>query len=101
MSLTWYYVETQTKRGASVLVLLIDPARFGGSEAFLREAGWMENAVHANKPAPGVERVRLPGERGLALRAEMLANGVSLHLGIAPMLKARAEKAGLVMPAVV
>ncbi len=87
--------------GASVLVLLIDPARFGGSEAFMREAGWMENAVHANRPAPGVARVRLPGERGLALRAEMLAKGVVLHPGLAPMLAARAEKAGLAMPAVV
>ena len=84
--------------GASVFVLLIDPARFGGGEAFLREAGWMENAVHSNRPAPGVERVRLPGERGLALRREGLAKGVVLHPSIPPLLKARAEAAGLAMP---
>ena len=84
--------------GASVFVLIIDPARFGGAEAFLRETGWMENAVHANRPAPGVERVRLPGERGLALRREGLAKGVVLHQSIPPMLKNRAEAAGLAMP---
>ena len=55
----------------------------------------MENAVHTNKPAPGVERVRLPGERGLALRREALEKGVVLHPSLPGMLKARAEAAGL------
>ena len=87
--------------GASVFVLIIDPARFGGGEAFLRETGWMENAVHTNPPAPGVERVRLPGERGLALRREALENGVQLHPSLPGMLKARAEAAGLAMPTAV
>ena len=90
--------DAPTLWGAAVLVLIIDPARFGGSEAFLRETGWMENAVHTNKPAPGVERVRLPGERGLALKREGLERGVALHPSLPAMLKARAEAAGLVMP---
>jgi LDH2 family malate/lactate/ureidoglycolate dehydrogenase len=91
--------DEPTEWGASVLVLIIDPARFGGTDAFLRETGWMEAAVHNNRPAPGVERVRLPGERGLALRREALACGVALHPSIPPMLAARAEKAGLAMVA--
>ncbi len=91
--------DAPTEWGASVLVLVIDPARFGGAEAFLRETGWMERAVHDNPPAPGVERVRLPGERGLALRAEALVQGVALHAGLPAMLRARAEAAGLAMVA--
>ena len=91
--------DAPTEWGASVLVLVIDPARFGGAEAFLRETGWMERAVHDNPPAPGVERVRLPGERGLALRAEALVRGVALHAGLPAMLRARAEAAGLAMVA--
>jgi L-lactate dehydrogenase len=93
--------DQPTEWGASVFVLLIDPARFGSSEAFLRETGWVENAVHSNRPAPGVERVRLPGERGLALRREALEKGIALHPSIPPVLKARAEAAGVNAPAAI
>ena len=85
--------------GASVLVLVLDPARFGGSDAFLRETGWMEHAVHANPPAPGGEAPRLPGERGWQRRAEALAKGVALHPAIPPVLQERAARAGIAPPA--
>ncbi len=89
--------DGETQWGASVLVLAIDPAHFGGTSAFLRETGWMEHAVHANLPAPGGSP-RLPGERALALRREQLAVGVALHPAIPPVLAARAATAGLAMP---
>ena len=85
--------------GASVLVLVLDPARFGGSEAFLRETGWMEQAVHANPPVAGGEAPRLPGERGWQRRAEALAKGVALHPAIPPVLQDRAARAGIAPPA--
>jgi L-lactate dehydrogenase len=91
--------DAPTAWGASVLVLVIDPARFGGAEAFLRETGWMERAVHDNPPGPLGQKVRLPGERGRALRAEGLAKGIALHPSIPPMLAARAAAAGLTAPA--
>jgi len=84
--------------GAAVFVLAIDPARFAGADAFMREAAWMEAAVHDNPPIPGGERPRLPGERALRLRTEQLALGIRLHPAIPPMLRARAEAAGLAMP---
>ena len=85
--------------GASVLVLVLDPARFGGSEAFLRETGWMEQAVHANPPVAGGGAPRLPGERGWQRRAEALAKGVALHPAIPPVLQDRAARAGIAPPA--
>lgn len=91
--------DAPTDWGASVLVLVIDPNRFGGGDAFLRETGWMEHAVHTNPPGPGTDRVRLPGERGLALRREQLATGVTLHPSLPPMLRSQASLAGLAMPA--
>lgn len=91
--------DEPTEWGASVLVLVIDPARFGGAEAFLRETGWMENAVHSNPPGPSGQPVRLPGERGLALRRKALAEGVELHPAIAPMLAERAARVGIAPPA--
>ncbi len=87
--------------GASVLVLAIDPARFAGRDAFLREAAWMADGVHANPPIPGGGAPRLPGERGLALRAEQLAQGVRLHPSIPPMLAAHAAAAGIAAPAAI
>jgi LDH2 family malate/lactate/ureidoglycolate dehydrogenase len=87
-----------TEWGASVLVLVIDPARFGGAEAFLRETGWMEDAVHSNPPGPAGQPVRLPGERGLALRKSALANGVELHPSLPAMLAERGAKAGIAVP---
>lgn len=90
--------DAPTGWGASVLVLVLDPARFGGTEAFLRETGWMQAAVHANPPVPGGEPPRLPGERALARRAEALARGVVLHPSIPPVLEARGRAAGIPAP---
>lgn len=84
--------------GASVLVLVLDPARFGGLPGFTREAAWMEEAVHANPPAAGGPAPRLPGERALRLRAEQLARGVALHPAIPPVLAARCAAAGIPVP---
>jgi L-lactate dehydrogenase len=85
--------------GAAVLVLALSPARFAGLDAFVRETGWMEDAVHANPPVSGGTAPRLPGERALRLRAEHLAHGVALHPSIPPVLEARARAAGLAAPA--
>jgi L-lactate dehydrogenase len=90
--------DAPTEWGASVLVMVIDPAQFGGAAAFLRETGWMEQAVHDNPPGPAGQRVRLPGERGLALRADGLARGVALHPSLPAMLAARAAAAGVAAP---
>ncbi|GAA0569260.1 Ldh family oxidoreductase [Craurococcus roseus] len=90
--------DAPTGWGASVLVLVLDPARFGGRDAFLRETGWMEQAVHANPPVPGGDAPRLPGERGWRRRAEALAKGVALHPSIMPPLRERAARAGIAPP---
>ena len=87
-----------TEWGASVLVLAIDPGRFGGAGAFLRETGWMADAVHANPPRDPADPPRLPGERALALRARQLAEGVALHPSIPPALVARAAHCGIAPP---
>ena len=92
--------DAPTEWGASVLVLVIDPARFGGADAFVRESGWMAHAVQTNPPGPSGESPRLPGERGLAHKANALKNGLTLHPAIPPMLSARAAQANLAMPRV-
>jgi L-lactate dehydrogenase len=85
--------------GASVFVLVLDPARFGGTEAFGAEAAALAGAVRGNPPVPGGEGARLPGDRAMARRAEALARGVALHPSIPPMLETVAARYGVALPA--
>lgn len=84
--------------GANVFVLVLDPQRFGGTEAFLHETGWMEQAIAANPPVPGGGAPHLPGAGARARRAEQLARGVALHPSILPSLATRAAAAGIPLP---
>ena len=74
--------ERPTRWGASVFVQVIDPAAFGGLDAFRRETGWLAAACRDTPPVPGVDAVRLPGQRGLANKRKALAEGVALYPGI-------------------
>ena len=85
--------------GATVFVQVLDPRAFGGLDAFLRQMDWLVDACHGATPRPGVERVRLPGERGLALMREQLAQGLELHPSIMPSLVPWGEKLGVPVPA--
>jgi LDH2 family malate/lactate/ureidoglycolate dehydrogenase len=84
--------------GASVWVQVMDPAAFGGAEAYLRQTGWIAQACRSNPPAPGVERVRLPGEQGLARKRAALEGGVRLYPGIVDALAGWADKLGVPPP---
>ena len=84
--------------GASVFVQVLDPAAFGGHDAFARQMDWLVDACHDATPRPGGERVRLPGERALRLRREQRANGVALHHEIMPALEPWAAKLGVDVP---
>ena len=85
--------------GATVFVQALDPRAFGGLDAFTRQMDWLVDACHDATPRPGGPRVRLPGERGLALMREQLAAGVALHPTILPSLEPWAEKLAVTMPA--
>ena len=85
--------------GATVFVQALDPRAFGGLDAFRRQMDWLVDACHDATPRPGGPRVRLPGERGLALMREQLAAGVALHPTILPSLEPWAEKLAVTMPA--
>lgn len=85
--------------GANVCVIVLDPDRFGGGGAFLRETGWMEAAIAANPPAAGGPAPHLPGAGARARHADALAHGVPLHASILPALAPRAAAAGIALPA--
>ncbi|MFO1055627.1 MAG: Ldh family oxidoreductase [Dongiaceae bacterium] len=84
--------------GASVFVQVIDPAAFGGLDAFRRQTDWVAAACRENPVRPGVDQVRLPGERGLASKRAALADGVRLYPGIMAALAPWAARLGVTPP---
>ncbi|MDR3099252.1 MAG: Ldh family oxidoreductase [Paraburkholderia sp.] len=85
--------------GATVFMTLYDPEAFGGMPAFNRQMDWLADACRSNPPRPDVERVRMPGDGGMARRADQLAHGVRLHPGIRPALEVWSGRFGVPFPA--
>ena len=90
--------DSQEGWGATVFVQVIDPAAFGGADAFKTQMDWLVKACHDATPRPGGPRVRLPGERALALHREQSANGVALYPTIMPSLEPWAQKLAVTLP---
>ena len=82
----------------TTFVQVMDPDAFGGVTAFKRQMDTVAAAARNARPRPGVERVRLPGERALAQRRDALARGVPLYPAILPALAEWAQKYGVAMP---
>jgi LDH2 family malate/lactate/ureidoglycolate dehydrogenase len=90
--------DKPTRWGASVFLQVIDPAAFGGREAFVRETSAFAERCRAAAVPPGKPPVRLPGERALKRSAEQRRSGVALHPDIIPALRPWAEKLAVKMP---
>ena len=84
--------------GASVFLQVIDPQAFAGLGPFQTQMDEIARRCHASRPAQAASSVRLPGERGLKLKAEAKQLGVMLYPNIMPMLQPWAEQFGLAMP---
>ncbi|MFW7342118.1 Ldh family oxidoreductase [Pollutimonas sp. H1-120] len=84
--------------GATVFLSLHDPEAFGGSSAFARQTDHIGQICRDNPPRPGGAAVRMPGDRGLALRSEQQQNGIALHPTIPAMLTQCAARYGLPFP---
>jgi len=83
----------------SVFVQILDPEAFGGAKDFHRQMDWVARACVDNPPRKGFDRVRLPGQRGLARRAQQLQDGVELEASILPALAPWTEKLRIATPA--
>lgn len=84
--------EEPNQWGAGVFLQVINPEAFGGLDAFVNQTEWLAEACRTNPTRAGKSPVRLPGQRGLQLRAEQLDRGVVLYPSIMPALVAWAEK---------
>jgi L-lactate dehydrogenase len=84
--------------GATVFVQVLDPAAFGGRDAFDRQMDRLVGACHDATPRPGGAAVRLPGERALRLYREQMKRGIALYPEIIPALALWAAKLGVEAP---
>lgn len=90
--------DGERRWNGSVFLQIIDPSRFGGIAAFVRETEFLSNACREAAVPSGSAPVRMPGERALKLRSEQLANGVVLYLGIISSIEPWAAKLNVVLP---
>jgi len=61
-----------------MLMLVLDPAAFGGLGAFQDEVSAMVEYLHTTTPAEGVDRVRVPGEPERESLARRSAEGIPI-----------------------
>ena len=79
----------------SVLGIVIDTARMGDRAAIAHEVEAVKDWIRASKPAPGIDKVRIPGEPELEHRAERGATGVPLDSKSLDDILAAAANAGV------
>jgi LDH2 family malate/lactate/ureidoglycolate dehydrogenase len=89
--------DETTHWGAAIFALLINPAMFGGADAFRREAQWLADSCRGANPRAGA-KVRLPGERAHANRMLGLESGVELPPETIPNLERWARGLGVDVP---
>jgi len=84
--------------GASVFLLMVDPAGLGGKEMFIEETTWLARRCLKAQPLDPQQPVRLPGQAALAKKRGSLKKGVALAPSILPSLEKWSLKLGVAMP---
>jgi uncharacterized oxidoreductase len=78
-----------------MLAIVIDAARLGTADAFAREARLFLDWLRKGRPAPGVGKVRVAGERERELRAKREREGVPVDATTWEEILAAADKVKL------
>ena len=76
------YDDLDMHRNLSSCVLVMDPAAFGPAQAYLKRSQQMIDEIHALPPAPGVDRVLIPGEIESHCMAKYRAEGIPIPKSI-------------------
>jgi len=84
--------------GASVHVQVTDISAFGNASDFHAQTDHLVEQCVKSKPADPAKPVRVPGQRGLALKIEQLKSGVTLRDDIVSALTGLATQAGIALP---
>jgi L-lactate dehydrogenase len=90
--------DAPTGSSVSVFIQAIDPDAFGGQAEFKRQMTWLGDACRSTPPLPGVDSVRVPGDRAMHNRREASRKGVLLSEPITAALVKWAERFAVELP---
>ena len=79
-------------------MIAIDPRAFGGEAAFRKAAGACVAEIKASRKAPGVDAIRVPGERAFAERERRLRAGIPVLRATWEIIATLATELGVAMP---
>ena len=92
-------METVGQRiGNSLFLLAIDPAAFMPRDEFLARVDRIVDEMHAAEPAPGVEAIRVPGERAARIAEKSAVDGVVFPERHVKLLRAISAELGVEWP---
>jgi len=83
----------------NVLMVVFNPDVAGGADWLTAQAERLTQFARDSRRRGDVQAIRLPGDRGAALRAERLQSGIPLDAGIWSQLTGTAEKLCISVPA--
>ncbi len=81
-----------------IFVQVFEPDAFAGLSPFAHEMSALAALCRASRPAPGIEAVRLPGERAQQKKRDQLRDGVTVSPAIMTNLAGWAEKLNVPPP---
>ncbi|HVL55636.1 MAG TPA: malate/lactate/ureidoglycolate dehydrogenase [Burkholderiaceae bacterium] len=81
-----------------MFAIVFDPARLGDPDEFEAEAQRYEKWIKSARLAPGVDRIRMPGEPELDARAQRLADGIAIDTETLSQLDSAARAIGNDVP---
>lgn len=90
--------DRPTGTSVSLFIQVIDPSAFAGQEAFARQTGHLARACRDSTPRPGVERVRVPGDRAAMAKQRAFRDGVPLDDAILQALEPWLTRCGQTLP---
>jgi len=85
--------HTVTNTGQAILAISLEA--FGDPLAFKRSVDGVVRDMHASPTLPGVDEIRLPGERSWKIHRERMAHGVPLHGSLLQKLEQLAVELGI------
>ncbi len=94
----WGRADEPRGPGLAVYLQVIDPAAFGGTEAFARQNAWLAQACRASVPRDEARPVRVPGEHAMARKAEAASRGLAIPLVLAQAMEDWARRGGVALP---
>ena len=90
-----YTVDSKTPSNTGQSILVVDIAAFADVQSFKQDVDEVWDEMKSSPTLPGVDEVRLPGERSEKVYRDRMAHGVPLTEGQIRILDELADRLGV------